>query len=304
MSLLVVGTVAFDKIETPFGKTGRILGGAGTYASLAASLLANDIQLVSVVGEDFPSAYMDLFRQRHIDTEGIKVVEGARSFFWEGRYHSNMNVRDTLVTELNVLAGFDPVLPESYRTSKYVLLGNLTPVIQRKVIEQMAERPSLICMDTMNFWMDTAWDDLLEVLKLVDVLAINDEEARQLSGEYALISAAKKIMKMGPRYLIIKRGEYGALLFHGDEVFHSAAMLLEHVVDPTGAGDSFAGGFMGYVSHVDEPSFDTLKKALVYGSVTASFTVEAFGTDALLRVNREALAARLGLFTKMTGVVL
>ncbi len=304
MSLLVVGTVAFDKIETPFGKTGRILGGAGTYASLAASFLGNDIKLVSVVGGDFPSTYLDLFRERQINTDGIKVVEGAKSFFWEGRYHSNMNVRDTLVTELNVLSDFDPVLPESYRTSKYVLLGNLTPVIQRKVIEQMSERPSLICMDTMNFWMDTAWNDLLEVLKMVDLLAINDEEARQLSGEYSLIQAAKKIMEMGPRYLIIKRGEYGALLFHADEVFHSAAMLLENVVDPTGAGDSFAGGFMGYISRVDDPSFETLKKALIYGTVTASFTVEGFGTDALMEVSREALDARLNLYSRMTGVVI
>jgi len=302
MSLLVVGTVAFDKIETPFGKTGRILGGAGTYASLAAGILAKNVRLLSVVGEDFPMEYLALFKNGGIGTEGVKVVQGQKSFFWEGRYHSNMNIRDTLTTDLNVLADFNPVLPESYRKSKYLLLGNLTPVIQRRVIEQMKERPALICMDTMNFWMDTAWDDLLEVLRMVNVLAINDEEARQLSGEYSMIAAARKILSMGPQYLIIKRGEYGALLFHRDEVFHAAAMLLENVVDPTGAGDTFAGGFMGYVAANDNTSHETLKKALVAGSVLASFTVEAFGTDALLRVTKDNLNLRLDLYGRMTGM--
>lgn len=304
MSLLVVGTVAFDKIETPFGKTDRILGGAGTYAGLAASLFSRNIGLVSVVGDDFPEEYLRLLREKHIDTRGIKVVNGGKTFFWEGRYHANMNSRDTLATDLNVLADFDPVLPESYRNSKYLLLGNLTPVIQRKVIEQMNERPALICMDTMNFWMDTAWNDLLEVLQMVDLLTINDEEARQLSGEFSLIKAARKILGMGPRYLVIKRGEFGALLFYEEEVFHTAAMLLEHVVDPTGAGDSFAGGFMGYVAAKDDTSYETLKKALVYGAVVASFAVEAFGTEALTHVDAESLAVRLGMFSKMTGISL
>lgn len=302
MSLLIVGTVAFDRIETPFGKTDRILGGAATYAGLAASLFSRKIGLVSVVGDDFPKEYLDLLREKHIDTAGVRVVQGGKTFFWQGRYHANMNSRDTLATDLNVLADFDPVLPEAYRNSRYLLLGNLTPVIQRKVIEQMNERPALICMDTMNFWMDTAWGDLLEVLQMVDLLTINDEEARQLSGEFSLIKAARKILDMGPRYLIIKRGEYGALLFYGEDIFHSAAMLLEHVVDPTGAGDSFAGGFMGYVAARDDTSYETLKKALVYGSVVASFAVEAFGTEALTHVDAESLDARLGLFSKMTGI--
>lgn len=302
MGLLVVGTVAFDKIETPFGKTGKILGGAGTYAGLAASMLTDDVRMVSVVGGDFPQKYLQLFRDRNMDTSGIKQIPGEKTFFWAGRYHDNMNRRDTLLTELNVLAGFDPLLPDAYRRTKYLLLGNLTPVIQRKVIEQMEERPALICMDTMNFWMDTAWDDLLVVLQMVDLLAINEEEARQLSGIYSMIGAARKILTMGPRYLIIKRGEYGSLLFHSNEIFQASAMLLEDVVDPTGAGDSFAGGFMGYVASADDTSYETLKKALVYGSVMASFTVEGFGTEALLAVGSNDIDVRLGLFSKMTGI--
>jgi sugar/nucleoside kinase (ribokinase family) len=298
VSLLVVGSVAFDKIETPFGKTDRILGGAGTYIGLAASLLTDDIKLVSVVGADFPESYLKIFTDRHIDIDGLKVVPTGKTFFWEGRYHSNMNSRDTITTDLNVLGEFDPVLPPSYINSRYLMLGNLTPDIQRKVILQMPERPVLICMDTMNFWMDTAMDDLLDVISMVDVLAINDEEARQLSGEYSLVKAANKIMRMGPRFLIVKKGEHGAMLFSEKDVFFSPAMLLENVVDPTGAGDTFAGGFMGYVSRADDISFETLKRALVYGTVIASFTVENFGTQNLLTINRQDIEQRLSVFLK------
>jgi sugar/nucleoside kinase (ribokinase family) len=299
MSLLIIGSIAYDEIESPFGKTGRILGGAATYIGLAASLLTEDIRLASVVGSDFSPDHLGLLRGRGIDIEGIKVVQGQKTFFWSGRYHANMNMRDTLVTELNVLAGFDPVLPPSYRNSRFLMLGNLTPAIQKRVIEQMDPRPELICMDTMNFWMDTAWDDLVEVLAMVDVLAINEEEARQLSGEYSLVRAARKIRGMGPKYLIVKKGEHGAMLFSGDEVFVAPAMPLEEVVDPTGAGDSFAGGFMGYVARTGNASFETLKRALVYGSVVASFSVEKFGTDRLLEISPGDLKARLGEFVKL-----
>jgi sugar/nucleoside kinase (ribokinase family) len=300
VSLLVVGSVAFDKVETPFGKTEKILGGAGTYVGLAASLFTDDIKLVSVVGGDFPKSYLKLFTDRHIDIEGLKVVPEGKTFFWEGRYHTNMNVRDTLTTDLNVLAGFDPVLPDSYLDSRYLMLGNLTPDIQRRVIRQLPKRPALICMDTMNFWMDTAMDDLLEVIGMVDVLAINDEEARQLSGEYSLMKAATKIMRMGPRFLIVKKGEHGAILFSEQEVFYAPALLLEHVIDPTGAGDTFAGGFMGYVAKADDTSFETLKRALVYGTVAASFTVENFGTQSLLEITSQDIEARFEIFMKLT----
>jgi sugar/nucleoside kinase (ribokinase family) len=299
MSLLVVGTVAFDEVETPFGKTGRILGGAGTYAGLAASHLTQDIKLVSVVGGDFPQEYLRILEKHHMDLSGVKVIPEGKTFFWSGKYHLDMNTRDTLVTDLNVLAGFDPVLPESYRNSRYLMLGNLTPAIQKKVIQQMAQRPELICMDTMNFWMDTAWDDLMEVIAMVDVLTINDEEARQLSGEYSLVKAARKIMDMGPRFLIVKKGEHGALLFHEKQVFFAPAMPLEDVFDPTGAGDTFAGGFMGYIASRGDASFDTMKNALIYGSALASFTVEKFGTDRLLEITNEDLHARMLEFVKL-----
>lgn len=299
MSLLIIGTVAYDEVESPFGKTGRILGGAATYIGFAASLLTGDIRLASVVGEDFSGDYLQLFRERCIDIEGLKIIPGQKTFFWSGRYHVNMNMRDTLVTDLNVLADFDPILPETYRDSRYLMLGNLTPGIQKRVIEQMNPRPELICMDTMNFWMDTAWDDLLEVLTMVDVLAINEEEARQLSGEYALVRAARKILSMGPKFLIVKKGEHGAMLFSENEVFVAPAMPLEQVVDPTGAGDSFAGGFMGYVARSGNTSFETLKRALVYGSVVASFSVEKFGTDRLLEITPGDLKSRLGEFIKL-----
>ncbi|MFO7977605.1 MAG: PfkB family carbohydrate kinase [Bacteroidales bacterium] len=301
MSLLVVGTVAFDEVETPFGKTGKILGGAGTYAALAASQLTEGINLVSVVGGDFPDEYMNLLSKRNIDLAGVKVIPQGKTFFWSGKYHMDMNTRDTLVTDLNVLADFNPVLPEKYRSSRYLMLGNLTPAIQKQVISQMSPRPELICMDTMNFWMDTAWDDLLEVITMVDVLAINDEEARQLSGEYSLVKAARKILAMGPRFLIVKKGEHGALLFHQNQVFYAPAMPLEEVFDPTGAGDTFAGGFMGYIASCGNASFETMKNALIYGSAMASFTVEKFGTDRLLEVSDPEIRVRLKEFVNLVA---
>lgn len=301
MSLLIVGTVAFDEVETPFGKTGKILGGAGTYIGLAASHLTGQISIVSVVGGDFPKEYLNLFREKNIDTTGLKVIEDGKTFFWAGKYHLDMNTRDTLVTDLNVLADFDPVVPEHARNSKYLMLGNLTPSIQKRVIEQMETRPKLIVMDTMNFWMNIAWDDLMEVLTMVDVLTINDEEARQLSDEHSLMKAAKKILTMGPRYLIVKKGEHGALLFFENQVFFAPAMLLENVFDPTGAGDTFAGGFMGYIARRDDTSFETLKNALIYGSAMASFTVEKFGTDRLLEINDHDIEDRLLQFVKMVS---
>jgi sugar/nucleoside kinase (ribokinase family) len=293
MSLLIVGTVAFDEVETPYGKSGKILGGAATYIGLAASQYTKDIKLVSVVGGDFPQEHKDLLTKYSIDLEGLKVIPEGKTFFWAGKYHKNMNNRDTLVTDLNVLADFDPVVPESYKNSKYLMLGNLTPAIQRRVIEQMSVRPKLICMDTMNFWMDIALDDLLDVLKMVDVLTINDEEAQQLSGEDNLVKAAQKILTMGPKFLIVKKGEHGALLFSEGKMFHSAAMPLHSVVDPTGAGDTFAGGFMGYIAKTGDISFDNMKKALIHASAMASFTVEKFGTDRLTEINEADIKNRM-----------
>jgi sugar/nucleoside kinase (ribokinase family) len=301
MSLLIVGTVAFDEVESPFGKTGKILGGAGTYIGLAASHLTDNIGIVSVVGGDFPQEYINLFKERNIDTSGLRVVKEGKTFFWAGRYHENMNMRDTLVTDLNVLADFDPVVPEHARSSKYLMLGNLTPAIQRRVIEQMDPRPELIVMDTMNFWMDTALKDLVDVISMVDVLTVNDEEARQLSGEYSLVKAAKKILTMGPRFLIVKKGEHGALLFHENKIFHAPAMPLEDVFDPTGAGDTFAGGFMGYIAKTNDTSFENMKRAIIYGSAMASFTVEKFGTDRLTELNPEDIKKRLNEFVNLVN---
>jgi sugar/nucleoside kinase (ribokinase family) len=301
MSLLIVGTVAFDEVESPFGKTGKILGGAGTYIGLAASHLTDNIGIVSVVGGDFPQEYINLFKERNIDNSGLRVVKEGKTFFWAGRYHENMNMRDTLVTDLNVLADFDPVVPEHARSSKYLMLGNLTPAIQRRVIEQMDPRPELIVMDTMNFWMDTALKDLVDVISMVDVLTVNDEEARQLSGEYSLVKAAKKILTMGPRFLIVKKGEHGALLFHENKIFHAPAMPLEDVFDPTGAGDTFAGGFMGYIAKTNDISFENMKRAIIYGSAMASFTVEKFGTDRLTELNPEDIKKRLNEFVNLVN---
>jgi sugar/nucleoside kinase (ribokinase family) len=299
MSLLVIGTVAFDEVETPFGKTGKILGGAGTYIGLAASHITSDIRIVSVVGGDFPAQHLDMMKNHKIDTTGIRIIPDGKTFFWAGKYHDNMNQRDTLVTDLNVLADFDPVLPESYKDSEYLMLGNLTPSIQKRVIEQMTTRPKLICMDTMNFWMDIALDDLLEVLTMIDVLTINDEEARQLSGEYSLVKAARKILTMGPRYLIVKKGEHGALLFHENQMFFAPAMPLEEVFDPTGAGDTFAGGFMGYIAQTGDTSFENMKRAVIYGSALASFTVEKFGTDRIANLSGEDIQKRLTEFSSL-----
>ncbi len=301
MSLLIVGTVAFDEIETPYGKSGKILGGAGTYIGLAASQYTKDINLVSVVGGDFPQSYKDILTNNSIDIEGLKVIPEGKTFFWAGKYHKNMNQRDTLITDLNVLADFDPVLPESYQKSDYLMLGNLTPAIQKRVIEQMAVRPKLICMDTMNFWMDIALNDLLEVLTMIDLLTINDEEARQLSGEQNLVDAAEKILDMGPKTLIVKKGEHGALLFSENKIFHAAALPLRAVLDPTGAGDTFAGGLMGYIAKTDDTSFNNMKKALIHASAMASFAVEKFGTDRLTEISMNDVDNRIGEFYNLVS---
>ncbi len=299
MSLVVVGTVAFDAIETPFGKTDKILGGAATYIGIAAGKLNVDARIVSVVGGDFPQEHLDLMNNFGIDTDGIKVIPEGKTFFWAGRYHNDMNSRDTLVTDLNVLADFDPVLPESYKDSTFLMLGNLTPQIQQRVIEQFPVRPKLIVMDTMNYWMNTAWDDLLKVIGMVDVLTINDEEARQLSGEYSLIRAARKIIAMGPKYLVIKKGEHGALLFNNESVFFAPALPLEEVFDPTGAGDTFAGGFIGYLAKTGDISFENMKRAIIFGSAMASFTVEKFGTEGLQAISNGHLNDRIRQFSQL-----
>ncbi len=299
MSLVVVGTVAFDAIETPFGKTDKILGGAGTFIGLAAGKLGVDARIVSVVGGDFPEEYLKLLNDNGVNTEGIKVIPEGKTFFWAGRYHNDMNTRDTLATELNVLADFNPVLPQSYMDCKFLMLGNLTPQIQKSVIEQLPARPRLIVMDTMNFWMNTAMDDLIEVIGMVDVLTINDEEARQLSGEYSLVRAARKIIAMGPKYLVIKKGEHGAMLFNENSVFFAPALPLEEVFDPTGAGDTFAGGFIGYLAKTGDVSFENMKRAIIYGSAMASFTVEKFGTEGLLDLTSSELNERLNQFSEM-----
>lgn len=301
-SLLVIGTVAFDNLETPFGKADRVVGGAATYAGLSAANFTPHVGIVSVVGDDFPASFLQTFKDRSINTEGIQVKQGEKSFFWAGRYHNDMNTRDTLDTQLNVLATFDPIVPESQRTCEYLLLGNLMPKLQLRVLEQMAVRPKLVVMDTMNFWMEVALDDLKEVLKRVDVLTINDEEARLLSGEYSLVKAAKKILTMGPEYLIIKKGENGALLFRDNKVFFAPALPLEEVFDPTGAGDSFAGGFIGYMAATDDISFDNMRRAIIYGSAMASFTVEKFGTERLLQVTEEELESRIQAFVSLMQV--
>ncbi len=296
MSLVVVGTVAFDAIETPFGKTDRILGGAATYIGLAASQFVDDVKLVSVVGGDFPQEHIDLLKSRSINLDGLQIKPEGKSFFWSGKYHIDMISRDTLVTELNVLADFDPILPESYQTPEFLLLGNLTPRVQLRVLEQLKARPRLIAMDTMNFWMDTAWDDLIEVISKVDVLTINDSEARQLTKEHSLVKAAQKILTMGPRFLVIKKGEHGALLFNQESVFFAPALPLEDVFDPTGAGDTFAGGFMGHLAKTQDISFENMKNAIIFGSAMASFTVEKFGTEGLVGLGKDEIHERVQQF--------
>ena len=301
MSLLTVGSVAFDAIETPFGKTDKIIGGAGTYIALSASFFERDQKIVSVVGEDFPQAMLDTIASKGVDLEGLQIKEGEKTFFWSGRYHNDMNSRDTLVTELNVLEHFDPIIPASYQGVEYLLLGNLSPQVQRQVIERLTVRPKLVAMDTMNFWMDIAMDDLKQTMALVDVLIINDEEARQLSGEYSLVKAAKVIRAMGPKYLIIKKGEHGALLFHGEKVFFAPALPLEEVFDPTGAGDTFAGGFMGYLSSTDDYSFENMKRAIIVGSALASYCCEKFGTERLETITRQDVDARIEEFVSLAN---
>ena len=301
MSLLTVGTVAFDDIETPFGAANKVVGGAATYISLAASYFTNNINIVSVVGDDFPQTELDYMQTRGIDLEGLQIKQGEKSFFWAGKYRDNMNERDTLDTQLNVLADFDPVLPEAYKNPSYLMLGNLTPSVQMRVIDQLHSRPKLIALDTMNFWMDTAMDELLNLIKHVDVLTINDEEARQLSGEYSLVKAAEKIHKMGPRFLIIKKGEHGALLFENNRVFFAPALPLAEVFDPTGAGDTFAGGFMGYLASTQDFSFDNMKRAVIYGSVMASFCVEKFSIDRLKELTDDDITERMGRFVQLVN---
>lgn len=298
--LLVVGTVAFDAIETPFGKTDKILGGAGTFIGLSASNFDIEIGIVSVVGEDFPQEYLDLFTDRNIDISGIEIVKGGKTFFWSGRYHNDLNSRDTLETQLNTLADFKPVVPENFKDADVVMLGNLHPNIQMEVLNQLPERPKLVVLDTMNFWMDCALPELKNVIRKIDVITINDEEARQLSGEYSLVKAAQKIHEMGPKYIIIKKGEHGALLFNNDEVFFAPALPLEEVFDPTGAGDTFAGGFSGYIAQSENISFENMKNAIIFGSNLASFCVEKFGTERMLELKKEEIFRRLQQFKALT----
>ncbi|MDX5347944.1 MAG: PfkB family carbohydrate kinase, partial [Hymenobacteraceae bacterium] len=298
-SLLVVGSMAFDALETPFGKTDKIVGGAATYISLSSSYFVKPVNVVSVVGGDFDQDHVKLMHARDISTEGVQVKENEKSFFWSGRYFNDMNSRETLVTELNVLGDFDPIVPESYQGCEFLMLGNLAPQVQKTVIERLENRPKLIVMDTMNFWMDIALEDLKETIAMVDVLSINDEEARQLSGDYSLVKAAKKIMAMGPKFLIIKKGEHGALLFHENRVFFAPALPLEEVFDPTGAGDTFAGGFIGYLASTNDISFENMKRAIIYGSAMASFCVEKFGTERLKNLSEEEINERVQQFVEL-----
>ena len=302
MSVLVVGTVAFDAIETPFGKTDKIIGGAATYISLSASFFTNKLNLVSVVGEDFPKKAIQMLKKKSIDTRGLQIKKGEKTFFWSGKYHENMNKRDTIETQLNVLENFNPIVPEQFKNSEFLMLGNLMPSVQKKVLNQMKKKPKLIVLDTMNFWMDLFMDDLKEALKNVDVLTINDEEARQLSEEYSLVKAAKAILKMGPKHLIIKKGEHGALLFNNEEVFFAPALPLEEVFDPTGAGDSFAGGFIGYLAKTNDISFDNMKRAVINGSTMASFCVEKFGTKKLTDITQADIDKRIQEFLNLVRV--
>ncbi len=300
MKLLVVGSVAFDAIETPFGKTDKILGGAATYIGLAASVMNVKSGIVSVVGGDFPQEDMDLLNNRGVNTEGIEIIKEGKTFFWSGRYHNDLNTRDTLVTEVNVLEHFDPKIPDSMQDAEVLLLGNLHPGVQLSVLEKMNHRPKLVILDTMNFWMDTAWEVLTEMVSKTDVITINDEEARQLSGEYSLVKAAKKIHTMGPEFVIIKKGEHGALLFHEGKVFAIPALPLEEVFDPTGAGDTFAGGFASYLVKKETFDFETMKSAIIVGSALASFTVEKFGTERLKEITPAEISERIAQFKDLT----
>ncbi|MBO0341959.1 MAG: PfkB family carbohydrate kinase [Bacteroidota bacterium] len=298
--LLIVGTMAFDAIETPFGKTGKILGGAGTFIGLAASQFKIDAAIVSVVGDDFPQSYMDILKNKDLDLSGVEIVKGGKTFFWEGKYHNDLNSRDTLATELNTLADFNPVVPSDYSDADIVMLGNLHPNIQLSVIKQMEKRPKLIVLDTMNFWMDNTWDELMAVISKIDVITINDEEARQMTDEYSLVKAAAKIQEMGPEYVVIKKGEHGALLFHDDNIFFAPALPLEEVFDPTGAGDTFAGGFAGYLTEAGNISFESMKNAIIHGSNLASFCVERFGTERMVDLKKSEVETRLVQFKELT----
>ena len=298
--ILVVGTVAFDEIITPFGETGKILGGSASYISMAAAKLAYNIGIVSVIGNDFPQEYLDKFTQRNIDITGIDQLQDEKTFYWKGKYHNDLNRRDTLITEVNALAHFNPKVPDEYKNATFLMLGNLHPAIQLSVIEQMETRPKMIALDTMNFWMDTAWDDLMKVIKEIDILIVNDEEARQLTNEYSLVTAAHKIQEMGPKFVIIKKGEHGALLFHSKNIFFAPALPLEEVFDPTGAGDTFAGGFIGSLAKTGAINFESMKKAVICGSNLASFTVEKFGTERLESLTKEQIKSRLQDFVSLT----
>ena len=299
MSLLVVGTVAFDAIETPFGKTDKIVGGAASYISLSASYFTKNIGLVSVVGDDFPENFKQLLQSKSIDLSGLEVKKGEKSFFWKGKYHTDLNQRDTLDTQLNVLSDFNPIVPDAYKNAEFLMLGNLMPSLQRQVIEQMTQRPKLIVMDTMNFWMEIAMDELLKTLKMVDVLTINDAEARQLSNEYSLVKAAQKILTMGPKVLVIKKGEHGALLFNKEQVFFAPALPLEEVFDPTGAGDTFAGGFIGHLAQTKDISFENMKRGIIFGSAMASFCVEKFGTEKMESLSESEISERIQEFVDL-----
>jgi sugar/nucleoside kinase (ribokinase family) len=298
--LLIVGTVAFDAIETPFGKTDKILGGAATYIGLSASNFNLKSGIVSIVGEDFPQEHLDLLTSKNIDISGIEIVKGGKTFFWSGKYHNDMNSRDTLATELNVLADFNPIVPQDFKNAEVVMLGNLHPIVQSGVLNQMETKPKLVVLDTMNFWMDCALPELLDVIKRVDVITINDEEARQLSGEYSLVKAAAKIQTMGPKYVVIKKGEHGALIFHQKDVFFAPALPLEEVFDPTGAGDTFAGGFSGYLAQTENITFNNMKNAIIHGSNLASFCVEKFGTERMQDLKKEEVQGRLKQFKSLT----
>lgn len=298
--LLIVGTVAFDAIETPFGKTDKILGGAATYIGLSASFFNLQSAIVSVVGDDFPQEYLDLLTDRNIDISGLEIVKGGKTFFWSGLYHNDLNSRDTLATELNVLADFQPKVPQNFKNADVVMLGNLHPLVQSSVLDQMETKPKLVVLDTMNFWMDCALPELMDVIKRVDVITINDEEARQLSGEYSLVKAAAIIQSMGPKYVVIKKGEHGALLFHNKEVFFAPALPLEEVFDPTGAGDTFAGGFAGFITQSENVSFENMKNAIIHGSNLASFCVEKFGTERMVDLEKKEVLSRLQQFKSLT----
>lgn len=299
MSLIVVGTMAYDALETPFGKVDKIVGGSATYAAYAASYFVKPVQQISIVGNDFEQTILDDLHHRGVMTDGVEMVGDKPSFFWSGRYHMDMNTRDTLVTDLNVLADFNPQVPDAYQGAEFLMLGNLMPKLQKQVIDQLTTRPKLIVMDTMNFWMDTAWDDLMDNLKLVDVLLVNDSEARQLTNEFSLVKAARKILAMGPKYLIIKKGEHGAMLFYDDHVFYAPALPLEDVFDPTGAGDTFAGGFIGHLAKTGDISFDNMKTAIIVGSAMASFCVEKFGPQRMQELTSTEIAARIQQFVNL-----